>query len=58
MYTTELVLEIRPEKISSPYGIWTHNFYDTGAALYKLSFKQAKWELVIMLSQTNPPCGE
>ena len=57
MYTTELVLEIRPETISSPYGIWTHNFYDTGAALYQLSW-QANWELVIMLFQTNPPCGE
>ena len=37
MYTTELVLEIRPENISSPYGLEIHNFCDTGAALYQLS---------------------
>ena len=35
--TTELVLEIRPEKISGKYGIWTHNPCDTGAELYQLS---------------------
>ena len=32
--TTELVVEIRPEKqFSGPYGIW----WPTGAALYQLS---------------------
>ena len=36
--TTELVVEIRPEKqFSGPYGIWTHDLCDTGAALYQLS---------------------
>ena len=34
--TTELVVEIGPEKNSSPYWIWTHDC-DTGAALYQLS---------------------
>ena len=37
MKTTELVLEIRPEKISGKYGIWTHNLCDTGAEFYQLS---------------------
>ena len=37
MYTTELELEVRPEKSSSPYGLEIHNLYDTGAALYQLS---------------------
>ena len=36
MNTTELVVEIRPEKNSGPYGIWTHDLYDTGVALYQL----------------------
>ena len=37
MNTTELVIEIRPEKkIFRPYGI-THDLCDTGAALYQLS---------------------
>ena len=36
MNTNELVLEIRPEKISGKYGIWTHNLCDTGAELYQL----------------------
>ena len=35
--TTELVVEIGPEKNSGPYGIWTHDLCDTGAALYQLS---------------------
>ena len=29
MNTAELVVEIRPEKNSGPYGIWTHDLYDT-----------------------------
>ena len=33
MNTTELVVE----KNSGPYGIWTHDLCDTGAALYQLS---------------------
>ena len=38
MNTTELEVEIRPEKKNSgPYGIWTHDLYNTGAALYQLS---------------------
>ena len=37
MNTTELVVEIRPEKILGPYGIWTHDLCDTGASLYQLS---------------------
>ena len=37
MNTTELVVEMRPEKNSGAYGIWTHDLCDTGAALYKLS---------------------
>ena len=38
MNTTELVVEIRPEKKNSGlYGIWTHDLCDTGSALYKLS---------------------
>ena len=35
--TTELVVEIGPEKNSGPYGIWTHDLCDTGAAPYQLS---------------------
>ena len=38
MNTTELVVEIRPEKNSGPYGIWTHDLCDTGAVLYQLCF--------------------
>ena len=37
MNTTELVVEIRPEKNSVPYEIWTHDLNDTGTALYQLS---------------------
>ena len=37
MNTTELVVEMRAEKNSGPYGIWTHDLYDSGAALYQLS---------------------
>ena len=37
MNTTELVVEIRPEKDSGPYGIWIHNLCDTSAALYQPS---------------------
>ena len=37
MNTTELVEKIRPEKNSGPYGISTHDLYDTGATLYQLS---------------------
>ena len=48
MNTTELVVEIRSKKIWGPYGIWTHDLCDTGAALFQLS-QQANWELVIML---------
>ena len=35
--TTELVVEMRPEKNSGPYSIWTHNLCDTSAVLYQLS---------------------
>ena len=37
MNTTELVVEIRTEKDSGPYGIWIHNLCNTSAALYQLS---------------------
>ena len=55
MSTTELVVERRPKekKISGPYGIWTHDLCDTGAALYQLS-QQAKWELFNMLDSIKP----
>ena len=49
MNTIELVVEIRPEKNSDPYGIWTHDLCDTGAALYQQLSQQANWKLVIML---------
>ena len=49
MNITELVLEIRPKKNSGPYGIWTHDLYDTGAALYQQLSQQANWKLVNML---------
>ena len=35
MNTTELVVEIRPEKNSGLYRIWTHDL--SGAVLYQLS---------------------
>ena len=53
MNTTELVVEIRPEKKSGPHGIWTHDLCDTGKALYQQSW-QANWELVIMLDPNKP----
>ena len=31
------VVTIRPEKNSGLYGIWTHDLFDTGVALYQLS---------------------
>ena len=39
MNTTELVVEIRPEKKknSGLYGIWTHDLCNTDAELYQLS---------------------
>ena len=37
MNTTELEVEIRPEKNSGAYGIWTHDLCDTGATFYQLS---------------------
>ena len=37
MTTTELVVEMRPEKNSGPCGIWTHDLCGTSAALYQLS---------------------
>ena len=37
MNSTELVVEMRPEKNSGAYGIWTPDLCDTGAALYQLS---------------------
>ena len=38
MNTTWAVMKIRPEKKNSGlYGIWTHDLYDTGAALKQLS---------------------
>ena len=49
MNTTELVIEIRPEKNSGPYRIWTHDLCDTSAALYQQLSQQANWKLVIML---------
>ena len=53
MNTTELEVEIRPDKNSGPYGIWTHDLCDTGVALYQL-IQQANWELVIMLDPNKP----
>ena len=50
MNTIELVVEIRPEKNSGPYGIWSHDLCDTGAALYQQLSQQANWKLVIMLA--------
>ena len=35
--TTELVVEIRPEKNSGLYGIWTYDLCNTRAVLYQLS---------------------
>ena len=35
MNTIELVVDIRPEKTQAR--TWTHDLYDTGAALYQLS---------------------
>ena len=37
MNTTELVVKIRPEKNSGPYGISNHDLYDAGATLCQLS---------------------
>ena len=37
MNTTELVVERGPKNILGPYGIWTHDLWDTGAVLYQLS---------------------
>ena len=37
MNATELVVEMRPEKISGLYGIWTHDLCNTGAVLHQLS---------------------
>ena len=37
MNTTELVVEIRPEKNSGPHSVWTHDLCDTDAVLYQLS---------------------
>ena len=37
MNTSEPEVEIGPEKNSGPYGIWTHDLCNTGAALYQLS---------------------
>ena len=54
MNTTELVVEIRPEKKNSGlYGIWTHDLCNTDAELYQLS-EQTNWELVIMLGPNKP----
>ena len=36
MNATEPEVEIRLEKNSSPYGIWTNDLCDTGAAVYQL----------------------
>ena len=36
MNTTELIVEIRPEQSSGPYGMRTHDLCDTGAVLYQL----------------------
>ena len=33
MNTTELVVDISPEKKSGPYEIWIYDLYDTGTAL-------------------------
>ena len=37
MNNTQAVVKIRPEKNSGPYGIWTHDLFDTGAALHQLT---------------------
>ena len=37
MNITELVVEIKPERNSGLYGIWTHDLCDTSAVLYWLS---------------------
>ena len=47
MNTNWAVTEIKPEKNSGLYGIWTHDLCDTGAVLYQLSQqannKPMKW---------------
>ena len=47
MNTNWVVTEIKPEKSSVLYGIWTHDLCDTGAVLYQLSQqannKPMKW---------------
>ena len=58
--TTELVVEMRPEKNSGPYEIWTHDLCDTGAATSSAvfitaridsiySFFQPQWTLMIFI---------
>ena len=53
MNSTELAVEIRPEKNSGPYRIWTYDLGNTGAMLYQLS-QQANRELVVMLDPNKP----
>ena len=47
MNTSELVVEMRLEKNSGANGIWTHDFCDTGAALYQLSYWIEKKEFLL-----------
>ena len=53
MNTTWAVVKIRPKTNSGPYGIWTHDLCDIGAALYQLS-KQANRGLVIVMFSNKP----
>ena len=43
MNTTELALQIRPEKNSDPYGIWTHDLCDTSAPAPDFFFSGPIW---------------
>ena len=47
MNTTELEVEMRPEKNSGSNGIWTHDLCDSGAALYQLNCWIEKKEFLL-----------
>ena len=48
--TTELVVEMRPEKNSGPYEIWTHDLCDTGAATSSAVFITARIDSIFVFS--------
>ena len=57
MNTTEVVVEIRPEKKPGPHGIWTYDLYDTGAALYQQLSQQANWKEGSLIFVSSPQCA-